>query len=254
MLTDTHIHLYASEFDEDRSALFQEAMEHGVNRFFLPNIDRTSIEPMLLLEQQFPQHCFPMMGLHPCYVKENWQEELSVVEEWWTKRSFCAIGEIGIDLYWDKTFLVEQQEVFARQIQLANRVNRPIVIHSRESFQEILAVLDEFPKAAPQGIFHCFSGTVEQAHEVIRRGFYLGIGGVVTFKKSGLDEVVKSIPLEHLVLETDGPYLAPTPHRGKRNIPSYLRLVAEKVAELKNCSVAAVADITTKNSVDIFGC
>ena len=254
MLTDTHIHLYASEFDEDRKVLLEQARENGVHRFFLPNIDRMSIEPMLELEQHYPDMCFPMMGLHPCYVKENWQEELAIVEEWWTKRSFCAVGEIGIDLYWDKTFLAAQQEVFARQIQLANRLNRPIVIHSRESFAEIMAVLDDHPKSAPQGIFHCFSGTVEQAQEVIRRGFYVGIGGVVTFKKSGLDEVVKSIPLEHIVLETDGPYLAPTPHRGKRNIPSYLRLVAEKVAELKNCSVAEVADITTKNSKDIFGC
>ena len=254
MLTDTHIHLYATEFDEDRTMLIEEAKAAGVSRFFLPNIDNTSIEPMLELERLYPDYCFPMMGLHPCYVKENWQEELSLVEAWWEKRSFCAVGEIGIDLYWDKTFLEAQQEVFRRQIQLANRVNRPIVIHCRESYSEIMAVLDETPKENPRGIFHCFSGTIEQAQEVVRRGFYLGIGGVVTFKKSGLDAVVAEIPLEHIVLETDAPYLAPTPHRGKRNNPSYLRLIAEKVAEIKNCGVEDVARITTKNAIDIFGC
>lgn len=253
MLTDTHIHLYATEFDEDRSSLFMAAHEAGVERFFLPNIDTASIEPMLALEKAFPQRCFPMMGLHPCYVKDNWQEELSIVESWLRKRDFCAVGEIGIDLYWDKTHLKEQQEAFRQQIRWANELNRPIVIHCRESFSEIMDVLDDTPKSPTCGIFHCFSGTIEQAQAIIRRGFLLGIGGVVTFKKSGLDAIVAEIPIENIVLETDGPYLAPTPHRGKRNVPAYLRLIAEKVAEIKNISVEEVAQITTQNSRNVFG-
>jgi TatD DNase family protein len=253
LLTDTHIHLYAEEFDAARKQLVEEAAGAGVTRFFLPNIDRASVPGMLRLEEEFPGKCFPMMGLHPCYVKENWETELAFVEEWWEKRDFCAVGEIGIDLYWDKTFLEQQQEVFRRQLLLANRKNRPVVIHCRQSYHEIIAVLDQTPKQTPQGIFHCFSGTVEHAQELISRGFYLGIGGVVTYPKSGLDAVVREIPLEHIVLETDAPYLAPVPHRGKRNLPSYLRLVGEKVAAIKGVSLEEVATITTDNSKRIFG-
>ena len=253
MLTDTHIHLYAEEFDPVRQQLLNDAARDGVDRFFLPNIDRESIPAMLRLEEEFPGRCFPMMGLHPCYVKENWESELALVEEWWSKRDFCAVGEIGIDLYWDKTFLEQQQEVFRRQLKLANERNRPVVIHCRESFPELIAVLDEFPKTVPQGIFHCFSGTAEQARQVIEKGFYLGIGGVVTYPKSGLDAVVREIPLEHIVLETDAPYLAPVPYRGKRNLPAYLRFVAEKVALVKEIPLEEVARITTENSKRIFG-
>lgn len=253
MLTDTHIHLYAAEYEAVRNQLVDEAVSAGVTRFFLPNIDRASIPGMLRLEEEFPERCFPMMGLHPCYVKENWEAELAVVEEWWAKRDFCAVGEIGIDLYWDKTFLEQQQEVFRRQLLLANEKNRPVVIHCRQSYHEIIAVLDQLPKQSPQGIFHCFSGTLEHAQEVISRGFYLGIGGVVTYPKSGLDAVVREIPLEHIVLETDAPYLAPVPHRGKRNLPSYLRLVGEKVAAIKGITLEEVAQITTENSKRIFG-
>ncbi|MFM2135996.1 MAG: hypothetical protein RL021_1396 [Bacteroidota bacterium] len=254
MLTDTHIHLYAEEYDPVRDQLLKDAAAAGVNRFFLPNIDRESIPLMLSLEQRYPASCFPMMGLHPCYVKENWENELALVEEWWSKRDFCAVGEIGIDLYWDKTFLEEQKEVFRRQILLANSRKRPVVIHCRQSFDEVVSVLRETPKSNPQGIFHCFSGTAEQAREVIGMGFLLGIGGVVTYPKSGMDAVVREIPLEHLVLETDAPYLAPVPHRGKRNLPAYLRLVAEKVADLKNLPLEEVARVTTENSHQLFGC
>ncbi|MFM7218568.1 MAG: TatD family hydrolase [Bacteroidota bacterium] len=254
MLTDTHIHLYADQFESDREQLVQEALSVGVDRFFLPNIDLESIGPMLELEEKYPGKCFPMMGLHPCYVKDGWEKHLDVIESWWQRRTFCAVGEIGIDLYWDKNHLAEQQAAFRRQIRLANTHKRPVVIHCRESFKEIIEVLDDCRKETPQGIFHCFTGTVDQAQAVIDRGFLLGIGGVVTFKKSGLDAVVKEIPLEHLVLETDGPYLAPTPHRGKRNIPSYLRLVAEQVEAIKGIPLQEVAAITTENSRRLFGC
>lgn len=253
MLTDTHIHLYAEEFNQDLRSLLDAATKSGVNRFFMPNIDVESIPGMLQLEKEFPDNCFPMMGLHPCYVKENWEQELAVVEEWLRKREFCAVGEIGIDLYWDKTFFEEQQEVLRRQILLANELEKPVVIHCRESFNEILSVLDSCPKRAPQGVFHCFTGKTEQAREIIARGFYIGIGGVLTFKKSGLAETIVDIPLEHIVLETDGPYLAPAPHRGKRNEPSYLRLIAQKLAEVKGLTLEQVAEATTMNSQKLFG-
>lgn len=254
MLTDTHIHLYNKEFDPDREQCIEQAVSAGVDRFFLPNIDLESIAPMLALEAAHPDRCFAMMGLHPCYVKEDWQEQLAVIESWWERRTFCAVGEIGIDLYWDKSTLALQEAAFSRQIQLANRYNKPVVIHCRESFNEIMAVLKKFPKQTPQGIFHCFSGNADQAREVIQLGFSLGIGGVVTYKKSGLDQVVKEIPLEHIVLETDAPYLAPVPFRGKRNAPEYVRIVAEQIATIKGITMEEVAAVTTENSRKIFGC
>jgi TatD DNase family protein len=229
------------------------ALQSGVNRFFMPNIDVDSIPRMLQLENDFPARCFPMMGLHPCYVKENWEQELAVIEAWLRKREFCAVGEIGIDLYWDKTFLEAQQEVLRRQIRLANELQKPVVIHCRESFNEIIDVLDTCPKVFPHGIFHCFTGSAAQAHALTVRGFYLGIGGVLTFKKSGLAEAIADVPLEQIVLETDGPYLAPAPHRGKRNEPSYLRLVAAKLAEIKGLTPDQVAEVTTRNSQKLFG-
>lgn len=251
--TDTHTHLYSNQFRADIDTLIEEARKAGVERFYLPNIDSESIERMLALEEKYPGVCVPMMGLHPCSVKEDWEKEMALVEEWLAKRKFCAVGEMGMDLYWDKTFLEQQKEVFRRQVKLANRYKLPIVIHTRESFDVTLALLDEVPKEAPQGIFHCFTGTAEQALEVIRRGFYIGIGGVVTFKKSGLDEVVAAIPLEHIVLETDAPYLAPAPYRGKRNLPVYVKLVAEKIAEIKSVPVEVVAEVTTRNAASVFG-
>jgi TatD DNase family protein len=253
IITDTHTHLYAEEFTTDIDLLISEAMDKGIQRFFLPNIDSTFVDAMLAVEKKYPLNCFAMMGLHPCSVKENWKEELALVEKRLGERSFSAIGEIGIDLYWDKTFVKEQEEVFMKQVELANHYKLPVSIHSRESFEEIYKILLETKKKNPCGIFHCFTGNVDQAKRAIDLGFYLGIGGVVTFKNSGLDKVIAEIDLQHLVLETDAPYLAPVPFRGKRNVPAYLFKVAEKVAEIKNVSVEEVASITTENSKKIFG-
>jgi len=253
ILTDTHTHLYAEEFTSDRDLLIREAIESGIQRFFLPNIDSTSLREMFSVEEKFPTNCFAMMGLHPCSVKENWKEELALVEKHLSERKFAGVGEIGIDLYWDKTFVKEQETVFRRQIELANQHKLPIIIHSRESFEEIYRILSDCKKEVPFGIFHCFTGNGEQAKRAIDLGFYLGIGGVVTFKNSGLDKVVSEIDLQHLVLETDAPYLAPVPFRGKRNIPSYLLKVAEKISEIKRVAVEEVAAVTTENSIKIFG-
>jgi len=254
ILTDTHTHLYSEQFNEDIDNVIQNCIDKGITRLFLPNIDSSSIEEMISLEDKYPHNCFPMMGLHPTSVGENYKEELAIVAEWMAKHKFCAIGEIGIDLYWDKTFLKEQQEAFRFQIALAKKYDLPFVIHCRDSFEEIFKILDELNDDKMRGIFHCFTGTVEQANHIINYGsFKLGIGGVVTFKNSGLDKVVEQIDLKHLVLETDAPYLAPTPYRGKRNESSYLLGIAEKVADIYNISLEEVAKITTKNSQDVFG-
>jgi TatD DNase family protein len=254
ILTDTHTHLYSKEFDADRTELIQKAIDSGVKRFFLPNVDSESIPGMFQVEKQFPENCFAMMGLHPCSVNQTYQQELKVVEHWLSKRKFVAIGEIGIDLYWDKTFFEQQQDAFRTQIQWAKKYNLPYVIHSRSSFDETMQVVNEFKNDNIKAIFHCFSGNVEQAEQVIGAGdFKLGIGGVVTFKNSGLDKVVEAIDLKHIVLETDAPYLAPMPYRGKRNEPDYLVLVAKKIAEIKKISIEEVAAVTTQNSIDVFG-
>jgi TatD DNase family protein len=253
IITDTHTHLYADEFTTDCDLLISEAMDHGIQRFFLPNIDSTSVDAMLAIEKKYPLNCFAMMGLHPCSVKENWRDELALVEKHLSERGFAGIGEIGIDLFWDKTFIKEQEEAFRGQIELANRYKLPIVIHSRESFEEIYRILLETKKKNPCGIFHCFTGNADQAKRAVDIGFYLGIGGVVTFKNSGLDKVVAEMDLQNMVLETDAPYLAPVPFRGKRNVPAYLLKVAEKIAEIKNISVDEVAEVTTENSKKIFG-
>jgi TatD DNase family protein len=252
ILTDTHIHLYAEDYLSDRDALIKEAMDKGVQRFFLPNIDSSSINALSELHQKYLGNCFPMMGLHPTSVKENWREELAIVETHFAENKYYGVGEIGIDLYWDKTFVKEQEDVFKRQIELANYYNLPIIIHSRESFEEIYKILLEKRKEEPCGIFHCFTGNLDQARRAIALGFYLGIGGVVTFKNSGLAEVVSNIELKHIVLETDAPYLAPVPFRGKRNLPSYILKVAERISEIKNIPLEEVARITTENSKKIF--
>jgi TatD DNase family protein len=252
ILTDTHIHLYAEEFDGDRKEQISAAMEQHVVRFFLPNIDSSSLAPLLDLQQQYPENCFPMMGLHPCYVKENYLKELAMVEQELSKRKFVAIGEIGMDLHWDKTFAKQQEEAFVKQITWASQLGLPVSIHSRNATDEVIALLEQNSSLAVTGIFHCFNGTEQQAKKVIDLGFFLGIGGVVTYKNSGLDVVVKSTDIKHLVLETDAPYLPPTPHRGKRNIPAYISLVAQKIAEIKNMLVAEVAAVTTANSHLIF--
>jgi TatD DNase family protein len=254
IFTDTHTHLYSAEFETDRSHLIQKAIDAGIKRLFMPNISSESITGMLDLEKQFPENCFCMMGLHPCSVAEDVEFQLRTVEDWLAKRSFTAIGEIGIDLYWDKTFFKQQQDAFRRQIQLAKKYSLPYVIHSRNAFDETMEIVNEFKEDRIKAIFHCFSGNLQQAEEVLAAGdFKLGIGGVVTFKNSGLDKVVEAIDLRHLVLETDAPYLAPAPYRGKRNEPDYLLLVAKKIAEIKNIPLEEVAAITTENSNYIFG-
>jgi TatD DNase family protein len=253
MLTDTHTHLYLPEFDKDRTVLINRAINNGIKRFYLPNIDSSSIESMLELEKNFPENCFSMMGLHPCSVNTTVEKELALVKEWLGKRKFVAIGEIGIDLYWDKTFFPQQQEAFKTQINWALEYNYPIVIHCREAFDEIYDILRSYSKL-PKAIFHCFSGSIEQANKILELGnFKLGIGGVVTFKNSGLDKVVEQLELEHIVLETDAPYLAPVPFRGKRNEPGYLMEVARKIAELKSVSLNELGEITSKNAEFIFG-
>ena len=258
-LTDTHTHLYAAEFDADRDALIAEAMDKGVSRFFLPNIDETSVAAMSALEAKYPGHCHALMGLHPCSVGANWEKDLAAVEARFTQRTFAGVGEIGMDLYWDKTYVKEQEEALRRQLRLARRHDLPVVLHSRDSFEEIYRILlDENQRADAaqprlRGIFHCFTGTRDQAERAVGLGFFLGIGGVVTFKNAGLDKTVAGIGLQHLVLETDAPYLAPAPHRGKRNIPSYLVLVAEKLAAVFSVPAEEVAAVTTENSRIIFG-
>lgn len=254
ILTDTHTHLYTKHFNDDIDAVIANCIDKGVSRLFLPNVDAESIDGMIALGEKYPDNCFPMMGLHPTSVKENYKEELVLVEQWLSKRQFCAVGEIGIDLYWDKTHLKEQQDAFRFQIELAKTYNLPFVIHCRDSFDEIFEILDEMNDDKMRGIFHCFTGDIEQANHIINYGgFKLGIGGVVTFKNSGLDKTVEQIDISHLVLETDSPYLAPTPYRGKRNESTYLYNIAEKVADIYNISIEEVAEITTNNSKEIFG-
>lgn len=254
ILTDTHSHLYSEQFNDDRTAMVQRAIDCGVSRFFLPNIDSSSIDGMLTLQQQFPENCFAMMGLHPTSVNENYLIELKNIETQLNQQKFCAIGEIGIDLYWDKTFLTQQQEAFKTQINWAKERNLPFVIHCRDSFNEIFEILDEMKDDNMRGIFHCFTGNLEQAKKIIAYGgFKLGIGGVVTFKNSGLEEVLKNIAITNLVLETDSPYLAPVPYRGKRNESSYIVNVAEKLSDIYQIPIEKIAEITTQNSIEVFG-
>lgn len=252
MYIDTHTHLYSEEFKEDRTEIIKKALNNSISKLYLPNVDSGSIDAMLQLEQEFPDNCFAMMGLHPCSVKENYLEELVVVKKWLDKRKFIAIGEIGIDLYWDKTFIAEQEIAFKKQIDWALEYNYTIVIHCRNAFDEIYSILKSYAKL-PKGIFHCFSGDLEQAQKILAlKNFKLGIGGVITFKNSGLDKVVESINLTDIVLETDSPYLAPMPYRGKRNDSSYIPLIAQKIAEIKNIPIQDVENITTENANFIF--
>ncbi len=253
ILTDTHVHLYSEAFDEDRADMMQRAMAMGVERFFVPAIDSTYTQSMYELEAHYPDKVFLMMGLHPTHVKENYREELKHVEEQLQQRSFYAVGEIGIDLYWDKTFLPQQQEAFVYQIRLAKQYGLPIVIHSRDSFNEIVEILEEEKGDDLFGIFHCFTGTLEQAKKAIGYNMKLGIGGVITFKNGKIDQFLREIGLEHIVLETDAPYLAPVPYRGKRNESAYLKEVLFKLSEVYGIEAAEIAAITTQNAKDLFG-
>lgn len=250
---DTHTHLFSPSFDEDRTEIVQRAIKAGVETMLLPNIDVESIEPMYNLCAQFPQNCFPMMGLHPGSVDEKWEENLEIIRTNLFERKNCAVGEIGMDLYWDKTFVNEQAEAFRRQVNWAKELNLPIVIHAREAFDEIFAIVDELNDERLTGVFHCFTGTLEQAKKIQNYGgFKLGIGGVLTYKKAGLDDILKDVDMSELILETDSPYLPPTPHRGKRNESAYVLHVAEKLADVKGITLADVAQITTKNANELF--
>jgi TatD DNase family protein len=253
MITDTHTHLYSEQFDEDRTEMMQRAKEAGVSRFFIPAIDSSYTESMLCLEKDYPNDVFLMMGLHPTSVKENYKEELAHVKEWIDKRDFIGIGEIGIDLYWDKTFLPQQQDAFRTQIQWAKEKKLPIVIHCRDAFEEIFEVLELEKSDDLFGIFHCFTGNLEQAKKAISYNMKLGIGGVVTFKNGKINKFLDQIDIKHIVLETDSPYLAPTPYRGKRNESSFITQVVEKLAIIYGVTFNEIAEITTQNSKDIFG-
>ena len=253
ILTDTHTHLYSEAFDEDQELMMKRAMDLGVERFFVPAIDSTYAARMYSLERQYPTAVFLMMGLHPTHVKENYEEELEFVEKQFQKRSFYAVGEIGIDLYWDKSYLKQQQMAFVQQIKLAKKYKLPIVIHSRESFDEIFEILEEEKGDDLYGIFHCFTGTMEQAQKAIAYNMKLGIGGVVTFKNGKIDRFLEQIDLNHIVLETDAPYLAPMPYRGKRNESSYIVHVLDKLSQIYGLPKKEIARITTENSKQVFG-
>jgi len=253
VLTDTHTHQYYETNPVKKAEVIQRCLDNGVSRLFLPNVDSTSIVQVIDMVNTFPQNCFAMMGLHPCDVKTNWKQELETIYAALQQYKVYAVGEIGIDLYWDKTFIAEQQEAFRRQIGWAKAAKLPINIHCRNAFDEVYEILKEQYDENLRGIFHCFSGTLEQANKIIDLDFKLGIGGVVTYKNAGLDKVVEQIDLKHVVLETDSPYLTPVPFRGKPNESSYLIHVAQKVADLHQMSLEAVAEITTENSKIIFG-
>ena len=249
---DSHTHIYLPDFASDIDSVIDRAQKEKVKKYFLPAIDSSHHQEMILLEERFPDLCVAMMGLHPCSVKENYLNELKIVEDWINKKSFVAFGEIGLDFYWDKTFTKQQYHAFEIQMQWALDKNLPIVIHTRNAIQEAINVVEPFAKKGLTGIFHCFGDDIITAKKIMDMNFYLGIGGIVTYKNSGLHEVLKQIPLSSIVLETDAPYLTPIPFRGKRNEPAYIRIIAEKIAEIKEISVEEVANSTTANSEKIF--
>jgi TatD DNase family protein len=251
-LTDTHCHLYLDDFKEDSLEVIQRAIDEGVGKFYLPNIDLEVIPDMLALESAYPGQCLAMMGLHPCSVKADYKEELAIMREWLDKRKFVAIGEVGLDFFWDTSFEKEQYDAFHIQAQWAKQIGMPLVIHSRKSMDECISLVREHQDGKLTGIFHCFSGSVEQAEEIINLGFYLGIGGVVTYKNGGLEPVIQKLGLDKVVLETDAPYLTPVPFRGKRNEPAYLKYVVEKLATIIGKNMEEVAAITTKNADKVF--
>lgn len=249
---DTHAHIYLSEFDTDKEQMIGRCKEAGVKKVFMPNIDHTSIDAMMEWETTNDPLCIAMMGLHPCSVKKDFEKELYLVENWLSKRSFAAIGEMGTDLYWDKSFWEEQKEAFKIQVAWAKQYDLPIVIHCRESIEETITLIDELKSEKLRGVFHCFTGTAEQATRINKLGFYLGLGGVATFKNSGLDKVIPNLDLDYLILETDSPYLSPVPYRGKRNEPSYIPIIGEKIAQLMNKSVGEIQLATTNNALTLF--
>lgn len=252
MFIDTHAHLYDQAFEESLQEDIQRAIRAGVGQMLLPNCDKHTIGPMLALAQKWPQVCIPMMGLHPCYVKDGYEAELETMRQWLDKETFCAIGEIGLDYHWDRTFVREQKKALDTQIGWALEYDLPIVLHSRDSLPDVIDLVSKRQNGKLKGVFHCFGGSLEEARQIIDLGFYLGIGGVVTFKSSQLPQVLAEIDLEHLVLETDAPYLAPVPYRGKRNESAYIPMIAEKIASIKACSLQEVADRTTAVARKLF--
>ena len=253
MFIDTHTHLFVEQFNEDREEVVQRATDAGVEVMLLPNIDLESIPQMNELAAKYPNNCFPMMGLHPGSVDQNWKQTLQTIEKELFENKYIAVGEIGIDLYWSREFEEAQKEVFRQQVLWAKELGKPIVIHAREAFDEIFEIIDELNDESLTGIFHCFTGTLEQANHVIDYGgFKMGLGGVLTYKKSGLDKVIENVDLKHLVLETDSPYLPPMPYRGKRNESSYLLHIAEKLADVQSITLKQVAEVTTQNAKEIF--
>jgi TatD DNase family protein len=252
-IIETHAHIYDQAFVEDREAMLEKAFSVGVSEIWMPNCNSETIEGMMALANQYPNKCLPMMGLHPCYVKEDFEKELYIVEDWLSKYQFLAIGEIGMDLYWDKTFVEQQEKAFLYQCQLAKKHHLWIDIHSRNAFWETVALIEKNADSHLKGIFHCFTGTLEEAQKAIDLGFLLGVGGVATFKNGGLDKVLPHISLENIVLETDAPYLAPVPYRGKRNESAYLPIIAQKVADLMECSIEKVLEITSQNALKLRG-
>jgi len=250
--TDTHAHIYLKEFDQDRAEMLDRALEIGVQKIYMPNIDHQSVDAMLETEGRNPNRCISMMGLHPCSVRKDFQKELYVVEDWLRKRPFSAIGEVGTDLYWDTSFWEQQKEALVIQANWATQYQLPLIIHCRESMAQTIEILKPLCNNRLRGIFHCFTGTLEEANAIIDMGFYLGIGGVVTFKNGGLDKVLPGIPIERIVLETDSPYLAPVPHRGKRNEPTYLSLIASRIAGLKGTTLEGIQDVTSGNAEKLF--
>ncbi len=253
VLTDTHTHLYYEADATKRAGLMQRCFDQGVERLFLPNVDLASVSQVFSLVEDYPDNCFAMLGLHPCHVTPNWEAELDIISAIKPEYPIYAIGEIGIDLYWDKTTLAIQQQAFKKQIHWARSLNLPIVIHCRDAFDQVYEILQQEKDEKLRGIFHCFTGTLEQAQKVIDLGFYLGIGGVVTYKNSGLDKIVQQIDVKHIVLETDSPYLTPVPYRGKPNESSYLSYIAQKLADLYEVDMEYIATVTTANSKHIFG-
>lgn len=251
-MIETHAHIYAKAFKDDLDDIIERSREHNIQKILMPNIDHTSIEAMLAVENKYPQMCMPMMGLHPSSVDKNFEKDLYEVEHWLNQRKFIAVGEIGMDLYWEQAFKAQQEEAFRIQINWAKQYRLPIAIHCREAFVETLAIIEELHDESLTGVFHCFTGSKEDADRITELGFYLGIGGVATFKNGGMDKVLPDIDLQHLVLETDSPYLAPVPHRGKRNEPAYLPLIAQRLADLKATPLAEVLTTTTQNAHKLF--
>jgi TatD DNase family protein len=250
---DTHAHIYDDTILPEIEAILKNAQSNGIDKILMPGIDSTCIDNMMSLETQYPNQCIAMMGLHPCYVKENYVTELAIVEQWLAKRKFVAIGEIGLDFYWDKTFTEQQYKAFEIQMQWAIDYNTPIVIHTRNAMGETIEAVKPFAKKGLRGAFHCFSGSKESAQQIIDMGFYLGLGGVLTYKNAGVAEAIKEIPMEFLFLETDAPYLPPVPYRSKRNEPAFMLEVAKKLAEIKEMPLHEIAAITTANAEKLFG-